>query len=131
MTDLGATPANTWRVAAHHVDLRRPRRPARPASVTAMPQNLTLDLAHTAMTLIDMQNDFCTRGGWLDQIAVDVRPTRRAVAGLTTLLPVLHTAEVPVLWVNWGNRTDRLNLSPALLHVYKPTALGGTTGAAA
>jgi nicotinamidase-related amidase len=31
---------------------------------------------------------------------------------------------VPVVWVNWGNRSDRLNLSPALLHVYKPTGAG-------
>jgi len=31
---------------------------------------------------------------------------------------------VPVIWLNWGNRPDRLNLSPALLHVYKPTGEG-------
>jgi nicotinamidase-related amidase len=29
-----------------------------------------------------------------------------------------------VVWVNWGNRPDRLNLSPGLLHVYKPTGEG-------
>jgi nicotinamidase-related amidase len=31
---------------------------------------------------------------------------------------------VPVIWLNWGNRPDRLNLSPALLHVYKPNGRG-------
>jgi len=31
---------------------------------------------------------------------------------------------VPVIWVNWGNRPDRSNLSPALLHVYKPSGTG-------
>jgi ureidoacrylate peracid hydrolase len=25
---------------------------------------------------------------------------------------------MPVVWVNWGNRPDKLNLSPSLLHVY-------------
>ena len=29
-----------------------------------------------------------------------------------------------MIWVNWGNRPDRLNLSPALLHVYKPSGRG-------
>ena len=29
-----------------------------------------------------------------------------------------------MLWVNWGNRPDRLNLSPSLLHVYNPTGDG-------
>jgi nicotinamidase-related amidase len=37
---------------------------------------------------------------------------------LRKLLPRLRRAGVPVLWVNWGNRPDRANLSPALLHVY-------------
>ena len=31
---------------------------------------------------------------------------------------------MPVIWLNWGNRPDRLNLSPALLHVYNPTGTG-------
>jgi ureidoacrylate peracid hydrolase len=28
------------------------------------------------------------------------------------------------MWVNWGTRPDRLNLSPALRHVYDPTGSG-------
>lgn len=31
---------------------------------------------------------------------------------------------MPVIWLNWGNRADKLNLSPAVLHVYKPTGEG-------
>jgi nicotinamidase-related amidase len=72
------------------------------------------------MVVIDMQNDFCSEGGWLHHIGVDISPGRRATIGLTALLPVLRAHHVPILWVNWGNRPDRLNLSPALLHVYNP-----------
>jgi nicotinamidase-related amidase len=43
---------------------------------------------------------------------------------LAKLLPRLRRAQVPVVWVNWGNRPDRLNLSPSLEHVYKPTGKG-------
>jgi nicotinamidase-related amidase len=39
-------------------------------------------------------------------------------------LPALRAHQVPVIWLNWGNRPDRLNLSPALLHVYNPTGAG-------
>ncbi len=35
-----------------------------------------------------------------------------------------------MIWVNWGNRPDRLNLSPALLHVYDPTGENRGLGAA-
>jgi nicotinamidase-related amidase len=124
MVALGATHRNSWGVSPDHVDLVRRDAPSRPLRVPAMPQELTIDLARTAIVVIDMQNDFCAPGGWLHHIGVDVAPTRRAAWGLTSLLPVLRGADVPVLWVNWGNRPDRLNLSPALLHVYNPAGDG-------
>ncbi len=128
MIALGATGRNSWGVSRDHVDLLRPAWSPRPVRVPAAPQALTLDLARTALVVIDMQNDFCAPGGWLHHIGVDVGPTRRAVDGLAKLLPVLRAAAVPVLWVNWGNRPDRLNLSPALLHVYNPAGDGTGLG---
>jgi len=124
MIALGSALQNRWGVSAGHADLVRSPRPARAVRVDAMPKAVTLDLARTAIVVIDMQNDFCTAGGWLDRIGVDVTPTARATAGLQALLPVLRGAGVPVVWVNWGNRPDRLNLSPALLHVYNPGGEG-------
>ena len=91
--------------------------PALP-DVPAAPKSLVLDLNRTAVIVIDMQNDFCTPGGWLDHIGVDTTPARRPVAPLQSLLPALRHAEVPVIWVNWGNREDLMNISPALRHVY-------------
>ena len=121
---LGSSRAHGWRVAADHADLRRPVLPERAVTVPGAPKAVTLDLARTAAVVIDMQNDFCAPRGWLAHIGVDVSPARAAIAPLAALLPVLRGAGVPVLWVNWGNRPDRLNLSPALLHVYNPTGAG-------
>lgn len=127
---LGSAPANGWRVDEAEVDLVRAPRPPRPANVAATPQNLTLDLGRTAIVVIDMQNDFCHPAGWLASIGVDVTPLRAPIAPLTRLLPMLRKASVPVVWVNWGNRPDLLNISPALLHVYKPTGQGTGLGEA-
>ena len=124
MVTLGSAPANQWRVDARSVDLRRMPRPSRPLAFPAEPQAVTLDVARSALIVIDMQNDFCTPGGWLHHIGVDVAPARRPIAPLRALLPAWRDAGAPVVWVNWGNRPDRLNLSPALLHVYKPTGEG-------
>jgi nicotinamidase-related amidase len=121
---LGSSPRNQWRVSADVVDLTRPALPPRPIRVAAEPQRLVLDLARTAIVVIDMQNDFCSPAGWLAHIGVDVTPARGPIAPLRALLPVLRAEDVPVVWVNWGNRPDRLNLSPALHHVYKPTGEG-------
>ncbi len=121
---LGTAPANRWHVSAGHADLVRVPTEPRPIAVDIGSRIVTFDLARTAIIVIDMQNDFCHPDGWLAHIGVDVAPARRPIAPLTRLLPLLRRAGVPVIWLNWGNRPDRLNLSPALLHVYNPTGEG-------
>ena len=124
MRKLGSSSRNQWQVDAARADLVRPMRAALPIAVAAEPQALRLDLARTAIVVVDMQNDFCHPDGWLASIGVDVTPLAAPVAPLSRLLPALRAAGVPVVWVNWGNRPDQLNLSPALLHVYKPSGDG-------
>jgi nicotinamidase-related amidase len=124
MLPLGSAPANQWRVAGDLIDMTRPSLPPRPLRLPAAPQNLVVDVNRLAMIVIDMQNDFCSKGGWLDHIGVDVTPARQPIAPLQALLPVLRAQGVAIVWVNWGNRPDRLNLSPSVLHVYKPTGEG-------
>jgi nicotinamidase-related amidase len=121
---LGSSSRNHWRVSADTVDLTRPAMPPRPVPAAAEPQRLVLDAARTAMLVVDMQNDFCSPAGWLAHIGVDVTPARGPIDPLRGLLPVLREIAVPIIWVNWGNRPDRLNLSPALHHVYKATGEG-------
>jgi nicotinamidase-related amidase len=112
------TRVNSWTVSREHVDLLRPARPPREVSFAATPQSLTLDLAASALIVIDMQNDFCHPDGWLSHIGVDVTPARAPIEPLRALVPRLRDLDVPIVWLNWGNRPDRLNLSPSLLHVY-------------
>lgn len=109
---------NHWHVNSEHADLRRQSLPAMPVTMKAMPQSVTVDLSRSAIVVIDMQNDFCTKSGWLDHIGVDFQPARRPIEPLNRLLPELRKANVPVIWVNWGNRPDLLNINPSLLHVY-------------
>ena len=121
---LGSSPRNQWQVNDTGCSLVRPLRPAQPLTFSAVPQHLAIDQARTALVIIDMQNDFCHPQGWLASIGVDTAPARQPIAPLQRLLPVLRKADVPVLWLNWGNRPDLLNLSPSLLHVYQPTGQG-------
>jgi nicotinamidase-related amidase len=127
-TPIGPSARNTWQVSAGGVDLRRPVLAPRPVQVAARPKPVAFDLARTAVLVIDMQNDFCHADGWLASIGVDVAPARAPIAPLAQLLPALRAAGVPVVWVNWGARPDRLNLSPALLHVYNGSGTGTGLG---
>jgi nicotinamidase-related amidase len=126
---LGPNPRNLWRADAERADLVRPETVPRPVDLEARPKPVRIDLARTAFVVVDMQNDFCHPDGWLAGIGVDVSGARRAIAPLAALLPAVRAAGVPVIWVNWGTRPDRANLSPALLHVYDGAAQGTGLGA--
>jgi nicotinamidase-related amidase len=123
---------NDWTLTATTADLRRPVVPTSPVTFDAQPQELTIDLARTAIVVIDLQNDFCHADGWLAGIGVDISGAQAPIAVLADFLPLLRTRDVPVVWVNWGNRPDQANLPPGVRHVYDPAAegngIGSTTG---
>lgn len=117
-------PPNAWSVNAEMADISRPPMPQRLIDFPTDTKKLTMDLAKTACIVVDMQNDFCHPDGWLAHIGVDVTPARKPIGPLKTLLPKLREIDVPVIWLNWGNRPDLLNISAGLRHVYKPSGDG-------
>jgi nicotinamidase-related amidase len=121
---LGPARGFHWMADAEHVDMSRPLPPPRPVRVACEPQDVTIDLQRTALLIIDMQNDFCAPGGWVDHLGVDYTPDRAPIAPLQKLLPPLRAAGVSVVWVNWGNRPDLANMPPNQIHLYKPTGQG-------
>lgn len=118
LNPLGSAAHNLWQVSASEVNMVRAPVSSRPVTLPSRGREITFDLQRTAMVVIDMQNDFCHPEGWLGHIGVDVTAARVPIKPLQSLLPELRDASVPVIWLNWGNRSDKLNLSPALLHVY-------------
>ena len=113
-----------WAADASTIDMSEPSRAPKPATIAATRQSVTVDLRRTAMIVIDMQNDFCTAGGWVDHIGGDYRPDRKPIKPLQGLLPALRRASVPVIWVNWGNRPDLANMPPNQIHLYKRDGTG-------
>ena len=76
------------------------------------------------MIIVDMQNDFCHSGGWLASIGVDVTSARSPIEPLVNGVPTVRRAGIPVVWLDWGARTDRANLPPNVIHVYDPEGTG-------
>ena len=116
---LGSAPGYRWMVDADHVDMSRPHPEPRRLTIPAAPQTVTVDLGRTAMIVIDMQNDFCAKGGWVDYLGVDFTPIELR-SPRWRLLPALRAAGRAVIWVNWGNRPDLMNMAPNQLHLYNP-----------
>lgn len=126
MVPLGASDRRRWLVSKDHVVMVREAREPQPVSLKDRGRLLTIDLSRTAIIVVDMQNDFCHSHGWLSHIGVDITPARAPIDPLKALLPALRRVDVPIIWLNWGNRPDRINLPPGVLHVYNSD--GRSTG---
>lgn len=121
---FGPAEHNAWSVSDAGVSLvRRPLAP-RPLRFAASPKDLEIDLARSAVVVVDMQNDFCHKEGWFAQKGVSLRATRKPIPLLKKLLPCWRQAGGQVLWLNWGIRADRMNLSPTIHFKGKRTAAG-------
>jgi nicotinamidase-related amidase len=121
---LGLGRQFAWWATEGEVNMAMPAPAPVPVTIACAPQNVTVDLQRTAVIVIDMQNDFCAPGGWVDYLGADYRPDRKPIAPLQRMLPALRNAGVPVIWVNWGNRPDLANMPPNQIHLYKPVGTG-------
>jgi nicotinamidase-related amidase len=121
---LGVGRNYQWWATETEVDMAMPAPAPIPLRIPCEPQSVTVDLNRTAIIIIDMQNDFCAKGGWVDHLGADYTPDRAPIAPLQRLLPALREANVPVIWVNWGNRPDLANMPPNQIHLYKPKGVG-------
>jgi len=121
---LGVGANYHWLATADEVDMAMPAPAPQPLRIECQPQSVVVDLQRTAIIVIDMQNDFCAKGGWVDHLGADYTADRAPIEPLQKLLPALRKADVPVIWVNWGNRPDLANMPPNQIHLYKPKGTG-------
>jgi len=122
--ELGTSGRNSYRVSETMVDMRRPQVATRTIELSAQPQNLLIDLARTALIIVDMQNDFCGEDGWVASMGIEFPAARAMVEPINQVAAALRNANVPVLWVNWGVRPDRANLLPSTQHPFNPHGSG-------
>lgn len=83
-----------------------------PLTIPAQPYPLMLDLTHTALLVIDMQNDFCTPGGWADCKGFDVTQTQKPIQPLKQVLAALRETPVTIIHTREGHRPDLSDCPP-------------------
>ena len=68
-----------------------------------------LDPAHTAVMVIDMQNDFCAEKGYVERVVgKDVSACRAVVPAIMDLVATARGRGVPVFWIKANYDPDRL-----------------------
>jgi ureidoacrylate peracid hydrolase len=84
--------------------------PSRVVVVPAAPRPVEIDLRKTAVIVVDMQNDFGSKGGMLDRAGIDVSGVQQAVAPTARALAAARKAGVPIVYLKMGYHADLSDL---------------------
>jgi ureidoacrylate peracid hydrolase len=86
---------------------------SRIVTVDAKPQRLAMDIAKTAVIVVDMQNDFGSKGGMFDHAGLDISMIQRAVGPTAKVLSLARQAGLKVVFLKMGFHPDLSDLGAA------------------
>jgi nicotinamidase-related amidase len=81
--------------------------------IKAEPEAVTLDLARTALLIIDMQRDFLEPGGFGTLLGNDVRRLQRIVPTIRSLIDAFRARDLPVIHTMEGHKPDLSDCPPS------------------
>jgi ureidoacrylate peracid hydrolase len=87
-------------------------RTSRMITIDSRPEPITIDLAKTAVVVIDMQNDFGATGGMFDRAGIDISGIRAVVPQMRSALAAARAASLPIFYLKMAFRPDLSDAGP-------------------
>jgi ureidoacrylate peracid hydrolase len=85
-------------------------RTGRQVTIEARPQAITIDTSTTAVIVVDMQNDFGSKGGMFERAGIDISGIQKAVPPTARVLDAARKAGVKVLYLKMAYQPDLSDL---------------------
>lgn len=82
----------------------------RQTTIEARPQPVTIYAAQTAVVVVDMQNDFCSKDGLFDRAGIKISGVQKAVAPTQKVLSAAREAGIKIVYLKMGFRPDLSDL---------------------
>lgn len=82
----------------------------RVVSLNAKPEPIEIDTAKTAVIVVDMQNDFGSKGGMFDRAGIDISGIQKVVGPTAKVLAAARRAGVKIIYLKMGFRPDLSDL---------------------
>src|SRR5438874_3105710 len=85
---------------------------AKNGSVTldAKPEPIALDPAHTAVIVVDMENDFVSKGGMFDRAGVDISGAQKVIVPTAKVLAAARAAGMKIIYLKMAYQPDLADL---------------------
>lgn len=92
--------------------------PGRPITVPARPEPIEIDLEETALIVIDMQNAYLSKGGYLDLVGFDVSASPRVIEAVRAVIDSARAAGVTIIYMQNGFDPEQKEAGPATAPIY-------------
>ena len=83
---------------------------SRTINVDAKPQSFAMETARSAVIVVDMQNDFGSKGGMFDRAGIDISSIQKVVPSVARVLTSARQAGIKIVYLKMGFRPDLSDL---------------------
>jgi len=84
--------------------------PSQVVRLNAQPEPIEIDLAKTAVIVVDMQNDFGAKGGMFDRAGIDISGIQKVIGPTANVLAAARDAGIKIVYLKMGYRPDLSDL---------------------